>query len=281
MWRWAKKHLDNVDGALAKFESVRDAIEAKVEEKRAAIAEDVNEAAAVLRADEGKLRVARESVQAAEKTVQEAERAAEETKSINRLARLVDERLTSRDYEKYLGLVAAVRADFQRLSELIHAAAQEAEVSQLSFRRIDRIVLYIDDLDRCPTDKVILVLEAIHLLLAFDLFVVVVGLDIRWASHSLEEKFSNHLKADGGATALDYLEKIFQVPFWLPPMDEQASRQLLATMLPAGWRGGAGCSRAGELRRESQAARRGSPRASARRRMQSQRPRPKRKRQSC
>jgi hypothetical protein len=115
---------------------------------------------------------------------------------------------------------------------LIRDAAKEAEVSKLSFRRIDRIVLYIDDLDRCPTEKVVLVLEAIHLLLAFDLFVVVVGLDIRWASHSLEEKYARQLKTGGGATALDYLEKIFQVPFWLPPMEEEASRRLLADMMP-------------------------------------------------
>ncbi len=41
--------------------------------------------------------------------------------------------------------------------------------------RIDRIVLYIDDLDRCPEVKVVEVLQAVHLLLAYPLFVVVVG----------------------------------------------------------------------------------------------------------
>jgi hypothetical protein len=43
-----------------------------------------------------------------------------------------------------------------------------------------RIILYIDDLDRCPSDKVVDVLQAIHLLLYFRLFVVVVAVDARW-----------------------------------------------------------------------------------------------------
>lgn len=232
VWRWASRQLARVDAGLAEFDKVRHAIDAKAEEKRAELNRDIEAAQKEFDEHAATLKSAQESLAAASAKVSEAERALEETKSINLLARMVDERLTSRDYEKYLGLVAAVRADFQRLSELIRAAAREASASKLAFRRIDRIVLYIDDLDRCPTDKVVLVLEAIHLLLAFDLFVVVVGLDIRWASHSLEEKFSRQLKAENGASALDYLEKIFQIPFWLPPMDEQASRQLLTAMLP-------------------------------------------------
>jgi len=40
-------------------------------------------------------------------------------------------------------------------------------------RYFSRIVLYIDDLDRCPPDSVADVLQAIHMLLFFPLFVVV------------------------------------------------------------------------------------------------------------
>ena len=50
---------------------------------------------------------------------------------------------------------------------------------------INRIVLYIDDLDRCPPDKVVEVLQAVHLLLSFPAFVVVVAVDARWVSQSL------------------------------------------------------------------------------------------------
>ena len=51
--------------------------------------------------------------------------------------------------------------------------------------RVGRIVLYIDDLDRCEPDQVVAVLQAVHLLLAFPLFTVVVGVDVRWVERAL------------------------------------------------------------------------------------------------
>lgn len=61
-------------------------------------------------------------------------------------------------------------------------AAGEAVDTGSSPKPVERIVLYIDDLDRCPPKRVVEVLEAVHLLLAFPLFVVVVGVDVRWVS---------------------------------------------------------------------------------------------------
>ena len=48
-------------------------------------------------------------------------------------------------------------------------------------------MLYIDDLERCEPDQVVQVLQAVHLLLAMELFVVVVGVDPRWLLRSLQE----------------------------------------------------------------------------------------------
>ena len=98
----------------------------------------------------------------------------------------------------------------------------------------DRIVLYIDDLDRCTHQQVYDVLQAIHLLLAFELFVVVVGVDVRWVEEAVARQFTvaaedlpdSATQADRDAArqraeterrkrAIDYLEKIFQLPFWL------------------------------------------------------------------
>lgn len=110
--------------------------------------------------------------------------------------------------------------------------------------RIDRIVLYIDDLDRCPPARVVEVLEAVHLLLALPLFVVVVGVDVRWVTRSLELQYrdlwrrSPGIRVAGGrnpdalaATPRDYLEKIFQVPFWLRSLDPTLTRKLLSGLL--------------------------------------------------
>ena len=88
----------------------------------------------------------------------------------------------------------------------------------------ERIILYIDDLDRCPPDKVVDVLQAVHLLLTFPLFVVIVAVDARWLSRSLEAYYGELLDPDAkaagaAATARDYLEKIFQVPQLGPAHD--------------------------------------------------------------
>ena len=58
---------------------------------------------------------------------------------------------------------------------------------------VHRIVLYIDDLDRCPPAIVVKVLQAVHLLLAFPLFVVVVAVDARWLAKSLEQHYGELL----------------------------------------------------------------------------------------
>ena len=95
--------------------------------------------------------------------------------------------------------------------------------------RIDRIVVYIDDLDRCPPDRVVQVLEAVQLLLAVPLFVVVVAVDPRWLLRSLTVHYREIFETAGpaaasqegswGSTPMQYLEKIFQIPFTLPPVD--------------------------------------------------------------
>jgi hypothetical protein len=102
---------------------------------------------------------------------------------------------------------------------------------------VDRIVLYIDDLDRCPEDKVVQVLQAVHLLLAYPLFVVVVGVDPRWLLHSLEqhsgafrisiELGENNKTDDWHSTSLNYLEKIFQIPYTLRPMSADGFTRLV------------------------------------------------------
>jgi hypothetical protein len=106
--------------------------------------------------------------------------------------------------------------------------------------QIDRIILYIDDLDRCPPRQVVNVLQAIHLLLAVPLFVVVVGVDARWISRSLRLHYRElwrHIDPKmgaeeiAGATPLDYLEKIFQIPFWLEPLSPEVTEEYLEGLI--------------------------------------------------
>jgi KAP family P-loop domain len=157
-----------------------------------------------------------------------------------RMYSFLAERAASGDYAGQLGLVSIIRKDLEHLVKVLHEhhadldrraqANQQGRPAGPEPRRIDRIVLYIDDLDRCPPRQVVEVLQAVHLLLALDLFVVVVGVDPRWLVRSLHEQypgilagrvgsFPDPLAASGTlgeAVPADYLQKIFNIPFALP-----------------------------------------------------------------
>ncbi|MDG6103093.1 hypothetical protein Daura_16425 [Dactylosporangium aurantiacum] len=126
------------------------------------------------------------------------------------------------DYRRHEGLVAVVRRDLEELSRRLSGSTD-----------VERIVLYIDDLDRCPPGRVVDVLQAVNLLLAFPLFVVVVGVDARWLTRSLEQHYQEVI---GGATEHDpqnYLEKIFQLSINLPALTDDGYTNLVRdTLLP-------------------------------------------------
>lgn len=152
------------------------------------------------------------------------------------LAEFVKERFGSTDYRKRLGTAAIVQRDFRQLSDLIEGQNAECLKPGKSpeGQVINRIVLYIDDLDRCDAERVVQVLQAVHLLLAFPLFVVVVAVDSRWLAEALEQHYPALAGADGGAnhaTPADYLEKIFQVPFWVDPLADEGRRAMLRGLL--------------------------------------------------
>ena len=243
---WARRQLSTVNRGLDEFAQVRAQIDGKFAEARKQVQKEVDDAARQRDDAQQSLEDAEARLKAADEEVRKAELELAESRSVQRIARLVEQRLTGKQYEQYLGIVDAIRKDFQNITDLMKKMRVERAESDPE-TPLDRIVLYIDDLDRCPADKVVAVLEAIHLLLAFELFVVVVGVDVRWAARSLADRYPRHLAAgvyesregaagaataQDGASALDYLEKIFQIPFWLPPMDETASRNMIADLVP-------------------------------------------------
>jgi hypothetical protein len=141
-----------------------------------------------------------------------------------RLQKYVRERAASEDYRSQLGVISTVRRDLEKLVELM--AAPPPADAPMHLPEFDRVVLFIDDLDRCPDDKVVDVLQAVHLLLAFDLFMVVVGVDGRWLEHALGAKYAQ-LRDEPQR----YLEKIFQIPFTIRPMQTSGYRDLVGDVL--------------------------------------------------
>jgi KAP family P-loop domain len=209
----------------------------------------------------------KDALSAARRQLAEAEaREALATTDLQRLTardqmrRFVDQRVTAQTYAQHLGLISMIRRDFEDLSDFMLRDQQAGEARlvtrigeelQRAIPTVDRIVLYIDDLDRCQPTRVVEVLEAIHLLLAFRLFIVVVAVDPRWVLESLKIHYP-HLEQQlsparasgartigndidvglhGKASTHDYLEKIFHIPFWVKPMGPAACRDLIAGFL--------------------------------------------------
>jgi hypothetical protein len=129
----------------------------------------------------------------------------------------------TRALEKEIGLISRVRRLFQAVDQIVNEEKKKGEGAATEDQKRDpdvpdRIVIYIDDLDRCTPAQVYAVLQAIHLLLAFKLFVVVVGVDVAWVQEVLASELPSTQgpRAQGEAMlASRYLEKIFQLPFWL------------------------------------------------------------------
>ncbi|MFI5713177.1 P-loop NTPase fold protein [Kribbella sp. NPDC051620] len=181
-----------------------------------------------------------EAVAAAE--VEELRKRLQNLTSAGQLAGVVQERVGAASYRERLGLMTQIRQDFERMAELLRpdeAMRSDVPVEDAAgdeLPAIDRIVIYIDDLDRCPPDRVVDVLEAVHLLLAVRLFVVVVAVDPRWLLRSLTSHYRELFAAAEGAqdddelwaaTPAQYLEKIFQIVLTLPPMEQDGYRKMI------------------------------------------------------
>lgn len=147
----------------------------------------------------------------------------------NSISAFAVERAQADHYRRHEGMVATLRRDLEEMSSRLTATKAENRAADL-----ERIVLYIDDLDRCPPRRVVQVLQAIHLLLAFPLFVVVVGVDSRWLLRSLD-MFLRESDGDGDeadphttSTPQNYLEKIFQISLCLRPMSPTGYADLIS-----------------------------------------------------
>jgi hypothetical protein len=138
-------------------------------------------------------------------------------------------------YEQEIGLIGRLRRSFEQLDRLMAAQADPKRATRSDLPTIERIILYIDDLDRLREEQVVKVLEAVALLLQFKLFVVVVAVDERWLRGALQTHYGKLF--ENGAGPSDYLEKIFQVPFWLPRLGPgDTSFELLSrSLMPEGY----------------------------------------------
>jgi len=91
-----------------------------------------------------------------------------------------------------------------------------------------RIVFFIDDLDRCAPVTVLRILEAIKLYFNSEGCVFFLGFD----RDSIEATITSTGVRAGGSEA-QYLDKMIQLPFFLPPVADATFRGFVSRLLPA------------------------------------------------
>ena len=112
------------------------------------------------------------------------------------------------DFRDQIGVMADIKKEIGFISSVLKKKSDPK-----------RVVLFIDDLDRCNHKKAVEVLQAIMLLLADEdssPFVIFLGMDARVIVHAIEENYGAVL-VKAGINGYEYLDKIVQVPFVIPP----------------------------------------------------------------
>ncbi len=225
---WARRRIAIVSDALRKAESFQSKLQS-VEEQGDVPPEEqaLQEKIANLDAE---IQHSSEQMAEADRIIAQTEAQIQRIKEGGLVYDFLDDRRQSSRYLDQLGLISTIRADFEKLGDLLNEWRQNGDDP------IERIILYVDDLDRCHPDQVVEVLQAVHLLLAFDLFNVVVGVDARWLERSLYRTYigdTTSAQVAGSRAGADvfspqnYLEKIFQIPYSLPHMSSDGFRSLI------------------------------------------------------
>jgi hypothetical protein len=249
-WRRSEDALTRAPGVIGQLADAAEQIKARVAARREAEqrAKEQEQAAQERAAVAATVEVAAQLKEAADAAADAETRAATARQALEtarqqvatlqvRLADLAPGRLlaafaaaraASPEYTQYLGLPTRIRRDLEDLQAHLADLATDNDAP----RRVNRIVLFIDDLDRCKPSVVVNVLEAIHILLAFELFVVVVGVDVRWLKRALQEHYRGQFVDPGVLDPEEFLEKIFQVPFWIPAMERGGREAVIGAALP-------------------------------------------------
>jgi putative methionine-R-sulfoxide reductase with GAF domain len=120
-------------------------------------------------------------------------------------------------YDEERGLMARIREDVEAMTEALNGT---------------RMVVFIDDLDRCKPERAIEVLEAIHLLLDEGVFFVFLAIDVRVITSFIEGAYGKNF-GRAGISGYKYLDKIVQIPFSIPPARTEQMRNYLNSLIDA------------------------------------------------
>jgi len=96
--------------------------------------------------------------------------------------------------------------------------------------KVDNVVVFIDELDRCNPDTVLDVFEAMRLFLFVDGMSFVIGADQRLIQYAIKTKYKE-VPGNNLDIGKEYLEKVIQYPITIPQLNHTEVNQYLACLL--------------------------------------------------
>lgn len=111
-------------------------------------------------------------------------------------------------------------------------AFREEFVALLDAAKIKRLVVMVDDLDRCLPTTAIATLEAIRLFLFVERTAFIIGADEAMIEYAVKDHFPDLPPSSGPVSySRNYLEKLIQVPFRIPALGAAETRIYVSLLL--------------------------------------------------
>ena len=136
------------------------------------------------------------------------------------------EKLQGDDADKFLESIIAKKKEEKDDNTVVREFREDFK-KMLDRSKIKKLVVIIDDLDRCTHERIIENLEAIKLFLNVEKTAFIIGADPRIVRHAIEHRYhrdyiSSRTDAEDANQRLitDYLEKLIQIPYNLPRLTD-------------------------------------------------------------
>lgn len=129
------------------------------------------------------------------------------------------------DYKDKIGFIGSLEEDFKRIVSLITCPTLGWKAQKL--------IIFIDDLDRCKLPKAVDIIEGINLFLDSEQCVFVMGMDTTAVVASIEIKYQDLFKQmqeeriDMISGGRFFLDKIIQIPLHVPPATATSIQNLV------------------------------------------------------
>jgi tetratricopeptide (TPR) repeat protein len=159
---------------------------------------------------------------------------------VNRALRSIALAITDEVHVPYIGLsLGGVRKNYQKLADQDIERRSKQALLRDRFKQVisiareegtakeKKLVVFIDDLDRCQPATAVAVLEALKLYFSLDGCIFVLGLDRQPIEAAIAHEYESL-----GLAKESYLDKIVQLPFTIPALSQAAVSDYVKARLP-------------------------------------------------